>query len=53
MSPVQTNMYDCGLWVLACIAAVLRGYDVPGLIEGDILHFRRHLHRLILALPVL
>ncbi|RDB19025.1 hypothetical protein Hypma_014282 [Hypsizygus marmoreus] len=28
-SAVQTNGYDCGLWVLAGIAAVLRGYSCP------------------------
>lgn len=24
---VQTNGHDCGLWVLAWIAAILRGYE--------------------------
>lgn len=27
VKPVQNNSYDCGLWTLSWIAAVLRGYD--------------------------
>ncbi len=27
VKPVQNNGYDCGLWALSWIAAVLRGYD--------------------------
>ena len=48
--PVQLNDYDCGLWVLATIAAVLRGFDVTGLTELHIPAFRRYLHRLVLTL---
>ncbi|KAF8120229.1 hypothetical protein EV363DRAFT_1191626 [Boletus edulis] len=51
--PLQSNNYDCGIWVLASIAAVLRGYDVTGLSEGDITCFRQYLHALVLSLPVL
>lgn len=47
----QTNGFDCGLWVLATIAAVLRGYDATGLIEGDMYRFRQVLLHNILALP--
>ncbi|RDB20436.1 putative ubiquitin-like-specific protease 1B, partial [Hypsizygus marmoreus] len=49
--PHQTNGYDCGLWVLAGIAAVLRGFHVPGLCEADMPSFRELLHRYILGLP--
>ena len=33
---LQTNGYDCGVWVLASIAAVLRGFDVTGFSKTDI-----------------
>lgn len=47
----QTNGFDCGLWVLATIAAVLRGYDATGLTEGDMTRFREVLLDNVLALP--
>ena len=37
------NNYDCGLWVLATVAAVLRGHDATGLTENDMLAFRYYL----------
>lgn len=52
MVPLQTNDYDCGIWLLASVAAILRGYDVTGLDEGNILHFRQYLEALVLSLPV-
>ncbi|KIN98611.1 hypothetical protein M404DRAFT_157308, partial [Pisolithus tinctorius Marx 270] len=50
--PLQSNGYDCGLWVLAQVAAVLRGCDVTNLREADMHDFRRYLQRLILRIPV-
>jgi Ulp1 family protease len=51
VQPLQTNNYDCGLWVLAAIEAVLRGYHSPGMREGDIAAFRHYLHLLVLRIP--
>lgn len=51
MEPRQTNGIDCGLWVLANIAAVLCGFPVTGLNEGDMNELRRSLLKHILALP--
>lgn len=50
-SAVQSNAHDCGVWVLACIAAVLRGYDTTGIMQPDIVKFRDYLLKLVLALP--
>ena len=47
---VQSNSYDCGLWVLAAIAAVLRGKHTTGLVEGDMGVLRQELLRNILYL---
>ena len=46
----QTNSYDCGVWVLASITAVLRGFDVTGLQEADISAFRYFLLDLIVKM---
>lgn len=27
VNPLQTNEYDCGIWTLASMVAILRGYD--------------------------
>lgn len=48
---VQTNDYDCGVWVLACIAAVLKGYQVTGLREEDMGAFRSFMLSLVCCLP--
>ena len=42
--PVQSNSFDCGLWVLAAIAAVLHGNHTMGLAERDMGEF----HQLLL-----
>lgn len=47
---VQSNSYDCGLWVLAAIAAVLRGKHTTGLVESEIGVFRQALLRNIVYL---
>jgi Ulp1 family protease len=41
VQPLQTNGYDCGVWVLANIAAVLRGYDAADMREESIIFMRR------------
>lgn len=51
ITPVQTNSYDCGVWVLGSIAAVLRGHHVTGLHEDDMCHLRHHLRALVLSIP--
>ncbi|KAG6369442.1 hypothetical protein JVT61DRAFT_14860 [Boletus reticuloceps] len=50
--PRQSNGYDCGVWVLAQIAAVLRGAHVTNLTENDMPAFRRHLYILIRRMPL-
>ncbi|KIM67521.1 hypothetical protein SCLCIDRAFT_69683, partial [Scleroderma citrinum Foug A] len=49
---LQTNDYNCGLWVLANTAAVLQGHDATGLMEGDMLAFRYYLQSCVLLIPV-
>lgn len=49
----QTNGVDCGLWVLAVIAAVLSGSHVTGLLEGEMGRFRELLLDHVLVLPSL
>ncbi|KAI1788532.1 hypothetical protein LXA43DRAFT_871760, partial [Ganoderma leucocontextum] len=39
-SPLQDNGYDCGVWILACFTAVLRGYTSIRLSSSDIAEFR-------------
>ncbi|KIM60111.1 hypothetical protein SCLCIDRAFT_125014 [Scleroderma citrinum Foug A] len=50
--PVQSNHYDCGIWVLAQMTAVLRGFDITGLHESDMFMFRHYLRVLIACIPV-
>ncbi|KII84489.1 hypothetical protein PLICRDRAFT_117716 [Plicaturopsis crispa FD-325 SS-3] len=47
----QTNGYDCGLWVLASMVSIFRGYHVTGLREADMAWFRAYLLSSIIALP--
>jgi len=49
---IQSNDHDCGLWVLAQMAAVLRGFDISGLHECDMSTFRYYLRVLIAHIPV-
>ncbi|KAI6158808.1 hypothetical protein EDD17DRAFT_1487803 [Pisolithus thermaeus] len=53
LEPCQTNGYDCGVWILAQMAAVLRGYEVTGIEECNISRFRRFLCVLILRIAAL
>ncbi|KAG2113977.1 hypothetical protein DEU56DRAFT_874329 [Suillus clintonianus] len=52
LEPLQTNGYDCGVWVLAAIMAVLRGFHSTGLHEDDMEGFRQLLYHLVLDLSV-
>ncbi|OSD07573.1 hypothetical protein PYCCODRAFT_1403249 [Trametes coccinea BRFM310] len=47
---LQYNSYDCGVWVLACIAALLRGYHSVQLSATGIARFRTDLLGLIVSL---
>ena len=47
LEPRQTNGHDCGVWVLAQMAAILRGYDLTDVKEDNIHHFRHFLLVLI------
>ncbi|KIL57472.1 hypothetical protein M378DRAFT_16228 [Amanita muscaria Koide BX008] len=54
MKRLQTNSYDCGIWVLATITAVLRGFDLPSLREKDMGEFRQiiaHVYRQFSSYP--
>ena len=51
LDAVQNDSFSCGLWVLAGIAAVLRGCHVTGLKEGELETFRQALVRHVYALP--
>lgn len=48
---VQSGPVSCGLWVVAAIAAVLRGYLVTALTEDDLLELRSLIYRHVLYLP--
>lgn len=50
--PRQTNSFDCGVWVITNIAAVLSGFLLTGIQEHEIPVVRHSLLRLLLALPV-
>ena len=51
LEPQQTNGHDCSVWVLAQMAAILRGYDLTDVKEDNIHHFRHFLlvliHRIV------
>ncbi|KAG1853791.1 hypothetical protein C8R48DRAFT_776949 [Suillus tomentosus] len=49
---LQTNGYDCGVWILANIIAVLRGRQITGLREDEMKDLRYYLHTRVLSLPV-
>ncbi|OCH93070.1 hypothetical protein OBBRIDRAFT_863019 [Obba rivulosa] len=49
-SSVQSNGSDCGVWILAAIAARLRGFDTTALREKDIPNFRKYLCYLVTRL---
>ncbi|TFK54454.1 hypothetical protein OE88DRAFT_1624486 [Heliocybe sulcata] len=49
---LQHNSYDCGVWILACMAAIFRGYDATGMQEHQVPVFRRYLSNLVLTLAL-
>ncbi|KAF8836910.1 hypothetical protein BDN67DRAFT_991962 [Paxillus ammoniavirescens] len=49
--PLQKNGYDCGIWILATIAAVLQGYNTTGLKGADMPAFRHYLRALVMSIP--
>ncbi|KAI0707020.1 hypothetical protein C8Q76DRAFT_629548 [Earliella scabrosa] len=48
--PLQTNSYDCGVWILACASAILRGYQVVRISEQEISRFRSRLYTMCLLM---
>ncbi|KAG6890858.1 hypothetical protein C0992_012244 [Termitomyces sp. T32_za158] len=53
VQPRQTNAVDCGVWVIANIAAVLSGFVATGIEESNIISVRQALVRVLAALPIL
>ncbi|KAH7903392.1 hypothetical protein BJ138DRAFT_1020714, partial [Hygrophoropsis aurantiaca] len=53
VEPLQTNGYDCGIWVLAAITSVLRGFGVTGMRERHMAAMRHFMRVLVLSIPVL
>ncbi|KIK79744.1 hypothetical protein PAXRUDRAFT_36366 [Paxillus rubicundulus Ve08.2h10] len=51
--PLQSNGYDCGIWVLAVVAATLRGFHTTGMQEEDMTSFRHYLYTQILSISLL
>lgn len=50
-SALQSGPVSCGLWVVASIAAILRGYHLTGLSEDDMKNLRSLLYHHVLYLP--
>ncbi|KAF7977559.1 hypothetical protein HWV62_3356 [Athelia sp. TMB] len=50
LQAVQTNGYDCGVWVLAVILSVLQGYSTSSMREKHIEPLRRCILNLVLQL---
>jgi hypothetical protein len=44
VQPVQTSSNSCGMWALAQIVALLRGYQMTGLEERDMKIFKHWLY---------
>lgn len=49
---LQNNDFDCGVWVLATIFAVVRGKHITGVREQDMDNLRHYLRTMVLALQV-
>ena len=47
---IQTNGHDCGVWTLSYIASALRGFDLPGITERDIVVMRRFLFAVVMSI---
>ncbi|KAK1225825.1 hypothetical protein PQX77_011236 [Marasmius sp. AFHP31] len=52
MERLQHNSYDCGVWILWIIAAVVRGFDYACIEEQYIPKFRKYLANLVRTIPV-
>lgn len=50
--PRQTNGYDCGLWVLCMMAAIMRGYRDVQVSEVDMPWVRAVLRDHVQTLPI-
>ncbi|KAJ7818955.1 hypothetical protein B0H14DRAFT_3473409 [Mycena olivaceomarginata] len=50
-NPLQSNGYDCGVWVLCMIASILRGFHTTNISEALISTVRQLLTDNILTLP--
>ncbi|KAJ7339964.1 hypothetical protein DFH08DRAFT_704657 [Mycena albidolilacea] len=48
---LQSNNYDCGVWVLCVVACVVRGFHCSNLTEASMISVRRLLTDHILSLP--
>lgn len=48
----QSNGYDCGVWVIAQIMALMRGREATGLVEQDIEAVRRWIYHNLVTLPL-
>ncbi|KAH7905408.1 hypothetical protein BJ138DRAFT_1230003, partial [Hygrophoropsis aurantiaca] len=51
VEPLQTNGYDCGIWVLAATTSVLRGFGVSGMHERHMAAMRHFIRTLVLSIP--
>ncbi|KAG2053236.1 cysteine proteinase [Suillus hirtellus] len=51
IAPCQTNAYDCGLWILAAMIAVLRGRHLTNLEQTQMSDLRHYLRSLVLSVP--
>ena len=47
--PLQTNGVDCGVWSLAFVAALIRGYESVSISEDNIAKFRARLLNVLLT----
>jgi Ulp1 family protease len=49
--PRQLNDYDCGVWVLCTMVAILRGYAHTGVSEAEMGEVRQLFSNYVLSLP--
>ncbi|KAG1735673.1 uncharacterized protein EDB91DRAFT_1348200 [Suillus paluster] len=51
VKPLQTNGYDCGVWILAAMIAVLCGRHITRLQEEEMSDLRYYLRARVLSIP--
>ncbi|KAG2139317.1 hypothetical protein DEU56DRAFT_735682 [Suillus clintonianus] len=51
IKPLQTNGYDCGVWILAAMIAVLHGRHITRLQEEEMSDLRYYLRARVLSIP--